>query len=108
MKYKYIDADKLIAEIERRIELLKKLIRKNFFTDGSMDAYEGILILIKSLQQEQRNPNLENEIKAYTETLYHEIFGNGQGTLDEFDWEDITQVIDDTARYFYDLNKNDE
>jgi len=59
------------------------------------------------LQREQPKPNLENEIKDYTETLYQETFGNGQGTLDEFDWEDIVQVIDETARYFYNLNKND-
>lgn len=59
------------------------------------------------LQQEPPKPNLDNEIKDYTETLYHETFGNGQGTLDEFDWEDIVQVIDDTARYFCNLNKND-
>lgn len=53
---KYIPADKLIAEIVRRIELLKKL-KKNDFTDGSIDAYKGILILIDSFQQKQPMPN---------------------------------------------------
>lgn len=43
---------------------------------------------------------LESEIKKYTEKLYHETFGNGQGTLDEFDWEDISTVIQETARHF--------
>ena len=43
---------------------------------------------------------LKDEIKRYTEEKYHEIFGNGQGTLDEFDWEDITTVIEETAEYF--------
>lgn len=37
-------------EIERRMELLKKL-KKNDFTDGSIDAYKGILMLIDSLKE---------------------------------------------------------
>ena len=32
--------------------------------------------------------------------LYNETFGNGQCTLDEFDWEDIATVIEETARHF--------
>ena len=46
---------------------------------------------------------LEAEIKRYTEEKYHETFGNGQETLDEFDWEDISTVIEDTAKHFYNL-----
>lgn len=102
---KYIDAEKLIERLEEE----KQAEYENCGgVNSKTGALQEVQELIASLQQEQRNPNLENEIKAYTETLYHEIFGNGQGTLDEFDWEDITQVIDDTARYFYNLNKNDE
>lgn len=47
-----------------------------------------------------RDSALEDEIKRYTEEKYHETFGNGQGTLDEFDWEDIASVIEDTAVHF--------
>ena len=46
---------------------------------------------------------LEDEIKRYTEEKFNETFGNGQGTFDEFDWEDISTVIEDTARHFYSL-----
>ena len=89
---KYIDADKLIINLERQ-NVDKKII-------------EPVIRIIRSLQQEQPEMNLENEIKDYTETLYHETFGNGQCTLDEFDWEDIAQTIDETARYFYKLGLN--
>lgn len=112
---KYIDAEKLKAEIEKKRKTLiseyNELAKYEVWrsaNDNKIKIYtiSDILSLINSLQQEQQKSNLENEIKNYTETLYHEIFGNGQGTLDEFDWEDIAQVIDETARYFYNLNKN--
>jgi len=48
---------------------------------------------------------MEEEIKRYTEELFNEIFGNGQGTLDEFDWEDITQTIEKTAHHFANWQK---
>ena len=48
---------------------------------------------------------MEEEIKRYTEELFNEIFGSGQGTLDEFDWEDITQTIEETAHHFANWQK---
>lgn len=111
---KYIDAEKLIAEIKRyknkadeRLKIKGRTYAEEQKDLALQNLCGNLLHFISSLQQEQQKPNLENEIKDYTETLYHETFGNGQGTLDEFDWEDIVQVIDDTARYFYNLNKND-
>lgn len=110
---KYIDAELLQKEIEKRIKNDSScpFIQADFGIEcrkeGEIQGYKETLAIVDSLQQEQQKSNLENEIKDYTETLYHETFGNGQGTLDEFDWEDIVQVIDNTARYFYNLNKND-
>ena len=49
--------------------------------------------------------SMEEEIKRYTEELYNEIFGNGQGTVDEFDWEDIAQTIEETAHHFANWQK---
>ena len=97
---KYIDADRLQAEIER-------LLKEAPSYDDSRTYLLEVSAFIDSLQQEQPEVDLEKEIKDYTETLYHETFGNGQGTLDEFDWEDIVQVIDETARYFYELGLNE-
>lgn len=48
---------------------------------------------------------MEEEIKRYTEELYNEIFGNGQDTVDEFDWEDIAQIIEETAHHFINWQK---
>ena len=52
------------------------------------------------------NAELEAEIKRYTENMYNETFGNGQGTLDEFDWEDIASVIEETAHHFAGWNEH--
>ena len=52
------------------------------------------------------NAELEAEIKRYTENMYNETFGNGQGTLDEFDWEDIASVIEETAVHFAGWNEH--
>ena len=51
---------------------------------------------------------MEEEIKRYTEELYNEIFGNGQGTVDEFDWEDIAQTIEETAHHFANWQKEQQ
>lgn len=135
---KYIDADKLIAEIKRyknkadeRLKIKGRTYAEEQKDLALQNLCGNLLHFISSLQQEQpevcepeygpyarqypkskvsqeqSEADLEKEIENYTETLYHETFGNGQGTLDEFDWEDIAQVIDDTARYFYNLNKNE-
>lgn len=48
---------------------------------------------------------MEEEIKRFTERLYNETFGNGQGTLDEFDWEDIATVVEETAHHFVNWQK---
>lgn len=47
-----------------------------------------------------RDSALEDEIKRYTEEKYHETFGSGQRTYDEFDWEDIAVTIEETAVHF--------
>ena len=51
----------------------------------------------------QTKVDLEKEIEIFTTRLYNDTFGNGQGTLDKFDWEDIAMVIEETARHFYEL-----
>ena len=52
---KYIQADKLIAEIERR----KKALHATIFND----EYNDLLAFITSLQQEQPEVDLELELK---------------------------------------------
>ena len=61
--------------------------------------------------EEQSKPKMsedvEEEIKHYTEQSYHDTF-NEQGTQDEFDWDDIAMVIEDTARHFAEWQKEQD
>lgn len=63
MEKKYIDAEKLIAEIERRIIEHRKSLKKDItliseaMLKGSLGAYESIEHFITSLQQEQPEEN---------------------------------------------------
>ena len=75
---------KIYTEIERRIELLKKL-KNNDFTDGSIDAYKGILILIDSLPEEPTP-------KGYDEAYLNECIAKASKT-----WEgvDVDKYVDE-------------
>lgn len=89
----YIDSDKLIAEIKRLIKVNKKL-KPNRFTEGIAAGYGDALSVITSLtslQQEQLEVDLEEEMIRYDETL---VVGNDP--LTSADFEDI-------ARHFYEL-----
>lgn len=55
---KYIDADKLIAEIERHINHYESLNRDDF-KNGELYICQELLSFIKSLQQEQPEMDLD-------------------------------------------------
>lgn len=91
---KYIDADKLIAEIERRLKSLHEwktgwarrlpLLRnetyyKNF---GKMSAYDAILNIITSLQQEQPEVDLVKALSCFTGYYAHENSGEYPSAID--------------------------
>ena len=61
---KYIDAEKLIAEIERRIEETKSM-KPSFdkFWAGQISAFKGVITIIASLQQEQKAIDEEVQLK---------------------------------------------
>lgn len=77
---KYIDADKLVAEIERLTNQKKKQLERfsdedyccsvassiNCRLSGNLEA----LSIIKSLQQEQPEVDLEKEVKSYIKDNY--------------------------------------
>ena len=95
--------------MEKRIELWVSptgnvaVYRGNAFIPTEQLTEEERLFVLNRVCDELKGKDLDAEIKKYTESLYNETFGNGQGTLDEFDWEDISTVIEDTAKYFYGL-----
>lgn len=71
-----------------------------FIPTEQLTEKERLFVLDRVCDELKGKIDLEVEIKKYTENLYNETFGNGQGTLDEFDWEDIATVIEETARHF--------
>ena len=57
---KYIDADKLIANLERRKQIHKSNVENGFPDDANkITEDDNILSFITSLQQEQQEVNLE-------------------------------------------------
>lgn len=58
---KYIDAKKLIAEIERHIKHYKKLDRDDF-KNGELYICQELLSFVKSLRQEQHGVDLEKVV----------------------------------------------
>ena len=77
---KYIDADKLIAEIERRMEMHRKASASGYIIDPNrLDEDEDILSLIDSLQQEQ--PDLPSvDLEKVALHVYESWMG---GTMDD-------------------------
>lgn len=79
---KYIDADKLIAEIEKRIEICEDCEREGYPDTTSSEAtLKSIRSFIASLQQEQTNAYdvAMLEVKEYVDKLYDEA---GIGTCE--------------------------
>lgn len=83
---KYIDADKLKATLERQ-NVDKKII-------------QPLIRIITSLQQEQPEVDLDEEMLDYINKHYHirydETLEVGNDPLTTYDFEEI-------ARYFYEL-----
>ena len=99
---KYIDADKLIAEIERRLKDYWEICFhdvKTYNEDSNVRELKELLTLIESLQREQPEVDLEeyieNEIKHYGLSLYEASYGT-------FSANEIDRIM----RKFYELGKN--
>lgn len=100
-------AKKYAKNMENRIELWilptgnVAVYRGSAFIPTEQLTEEERHFVLNRVCDELREKDLDVEIKKYTENLYNETFGNGQGTLDEFDWDDIATVIEDAAKHFY-------
>ena len=89
---KYIDAEKLKAEIERR-----RLQNRYIDTDG----YEQELFeLIDSLQQEQQEVDLEKEMEKFGERWPY------PASFDGYDKDWVDELTEECAKHFYELGKN--
>lgn len=96
---KYIDAEKLIAGIDKlRAAPVPQHDQQCDFSDGYSWGLNDIENLIDSLQQEQPEVGLEEEIQEYIQKMG---FGYG-GWVDGLSDEDLKNI----ARHFYELGKN--
>ena len=83
---KYIDAEKLIAEIER-LNALVSYESKDRHDEGLHDAYKAVKNVITSLQQEQ--PSLPSDIDKAAEEYSENILANN---------EDLQDAIEDAFK----------
>lgn len=90
---KYIDTDKLKAEIERLTEEDNNIKCKENenFCSGYDAAFYDLLSFINSLQQEQPEVDLDKEINSYCGTR---------------DIRPVPDFMDAVARHFYELGRN--
>lgn len=101
---KYIDVEKLIAELKRQKHELELSIQSqgDYGQSCHIIAYENILSLINSLQQEQPELNLEKEISRW---MVEEC---GPSDFNPFADHWCADDIIATARHFYKLGVNAE
>ena len=100
---KYIDADKLIAEINNRL-MSVNLEELGNFGCHRVWAYNDVKDLITSIQQEQPEVDLEKEIARENEkwTCYEDICLCALYDARPFDGRDIERI----ARHFYELGRS--
>ena len=105
---KYIDAEKLIAEIEREIEVSFKSIKpdnldkESTFCRGEVSALYTIKSFITYLQQEQPEVELEKELDDFISEFYRHYTEYEGLYIKEKDWRDSIKM---TARHFYELGR---
>jgi hypothetical protein len=103
---KYIDADKLIAEIDDRLHCNGAFDEVGdsswHYDQGMVDAYKHIREVVASLQQEQSEVDFENMIKCW---IKNHVKG---GDIEPY--KTIKNAVikwgELVARHFYELGKN--
>lgn len=97
---KYINADKLIAEIDNIIEMAEERWDNEQVT-GAKKLRNLLGARITSLQQEQPEVDLEKEVERYTKETTHLSITHKRTPMDimESDWVRC-------AYHFYELGKN--
>ena len=104
---KYIDADRLCAEIEKHIEEVKAAAERfspnmGFF-DAKLSGVYDVMAIIDSLQQEQPCEELKGKIREWVNLMVGASFPEQDG--DFISEEDYRSVIRQTALHFYELGK---
>lgn len=91
---KYIDSEKLIAEIEGRIKLNQIMLEKDSRPSdyGRIEEGKYILRFVERIQHEQPEADFEKEYKSYMESRKDDLSGNA-----------VTVNMKDLARHFYEF-----
>lgn len=99
---KYIDSEKLLAEIERLIEETKSM-KPAFdqFWAGQISAFKGAIKIAESLQQEQPEVDLEKEIDRFWDSCIKHKNERGGNVI----WSNKLEVKV-LARHFFDMGLN--
>lgn len=99
---KYIDAEKLLAEIEGHIKEVKEAENRFHpnlgFFDAKLSGIYDVLSIIDSLQQEQTEVDLEQEVISYFQGMWPGIDAN---TTMSFTPPAIMRLV----KHFYELGK---
>lgn len=99
MAKKYIDADVLKAEIEKRMNICDGIFERDSDTyyQGKAVAYQETLSLIDSLQQEQPSEDLEAEMGRFLANVTPS-FKDGSYRITRYGFRTV-------ARHFYELGQ---
>ena len=95
---KYIDSEKLVVEIKR--------LKDKYPSWQLKLAMDDLCVLITSLQQEQQEVDLEEEVRNYLKTHHLHIKDGGRVVFDNDDSPNFMCDIRDIARHFYELGLN--
>lgn len=101
---KYIDAEKLKAEIERLYDgEAPKHDQQCDFDDGYFTGIEAISRFIDSHQQEQPELDFKIEERKWIHDAVDNVFPEDGDFMSEVDFR---KILKDTARHFYTFGKN--
>lgn len=121
---KYIDADKLKAEIDKRYAEYRAKMKTEDFTyyEGMADALDLFEQFLESLQQEQPTLDIDEEIDKFMFAPFQNFervsrhclvdMGDGKEWVPVYDWKITTYKRADAhflrkfARHFYELGLN--
>lgn len=101
---KFIETDKLLAEIERRIKETESM-KPSFdqFWAAQISAFKGVKTIITTLQQEQPEVDIAKEIEEYFKGWFVD---EDLGLVKSDSWSCIVEDVKEVARHFYELGLN--
>lgn len=104
MAKKYIDAEKLIAEIDARLHCNGAFDEVGdsswHYDQGMVDAYKHLRKVVTTLQQEQLEVDLENEMEKFGECWPY------PASFDGYDKEWVDELVEECAKHFHKLGFN--